>query len=262
MRPLLKTLIEAAAARAGVVIIPKWRFDKHPQEAYLRRVVEAFGVDLILDVGANAGQYSAFLRHAVGFRGWIAAYEPDPEVAATAEAAFADDLRWTMTRCALGPEAGEATFNIMTGRELNSFLSPSDSALQRYSGINRIERSITVEVRTVAAELARLMAAHGCSRPYLKLDTQGYDLKVLEGAGEALARLVGVQSEMSVLPIYEGMPDMHTSIAWLREAGFELSAVFPVNAHHFPLLIEVDGHFVRKDLMEPMRREVIAPRAG
>ncbi|MCS6920783.1 MAG: FkbM family methyltransferase, partial [Elioraea sp.] len=255
-------LAEAAAARAGVVIIPQWRFDKHPQETYMRRVIEAFGVDLILDVGANEGQYSSFLRHAVGFGGWIAAYEPDPEIAARAEAAFASDPRWTMTRCALGPAAGEASFNIMAGRELNSFLRPSDAALQRYAGINRIERTITVEVRTVEAELDRLMAAHGCTRPYLKLDTQGYDLEVLAGAGEAAARLVGVQTEMSVLPIYEGMPDMHTSIARLRELGFELSAMFPVNPHHFPLLIEVDGHFVRQDLMEPKRREVIPPRAG
>jgi FkbM family methyltransferase len=259
MRKLLKRAIEGIAGRAGLVVVPAWRFDAHPQEVYLRRVIESFGVDLILDVGANVGQYSSFLRYAVGFRGWIAAYEPDPEIAARAEATFAADPKWTMTRCALGPAAGEATFNIMTGRELNSFLTPTSAAMERYSGINRVERSITVEVRTVAAEVARLMAAHGCTRPYLKLDTQGYDLEVLAGAGEALKHLVGVQTEMSVIPIYDGMPDMGTSIATLRAAGFELSAMFPVNSRHFPLLIEVDGHFVRSDLMEPMRRSVLAP---
>jgi FkbM family methyltransferase len=261
MRKLLKGAIEGIAGRAGLVVVPAWRFDKHPQETYMRRVVETFGVDLILDVGANAGQYSSFLRHAVQFRGVIAAYEPDPETAALAEAAFADDPKWTMTRCALGPAAGEATFNLMAGRELNSFLTPSSAAMDRYSSINQVERSITVEVRTVSAEVSRLMAAHGCTRPYLKLDTQGYDLEVLAGAGEALAHLVGVQTEMSVIPIYDGMPDMQTSIARLRAAGFELSAMFPVNSHHFPLLIEVDGHFLRTDLMEPMRRAVIAPAA-
>jgi len=259
MRKLLKRAIEGIAGRAGLVVVPAWRFDAHPQETYLRRVIESFGVDLVLDVGANGGQYSSFLRHAVGFRGWIAAYEPDPEIAARAEAAFAADPKWTMTRCALGPAAGEATFNIMAGRELNSFLTPTSAATERYSAINRVERSITVEVRTVAAEVARLMAAHGCTRPYLKLDTQGYDLEVLAGAGEALRHLVGVQTEMSVIPIYDGMPDMVASIARLRAAGFELSAMFPVSSGHFPLLIEVDGHFVRNDLMEPMRRSVLAP---
>ena len=43
--------------------------------------------------------------------------------------------------------------------------------------------------------------------PYLKIDTQGYEWKVLEGATEVLNYLCGIQLEVSLLPLYEGQPE-------------------------------------------------------
>lgn len=260
MTRLAKSVLETAIAKLDATVIANWRLSKYSQEQYMRKLIENFEIDLIFDVGANAGQYASFLRSAVGFTGMIVSYEPDPRSAERAERAFGHDTKWSMNRCALGARAGVARFNIMVGSELSSFLQPSTAALKRYGEINVVERTIDVEVRTIEGELARLSASHGCRRPYLKLDTQGFDLEVLAGAGAALSQFVGVQSEMSVMPIYEGMPDLVQSLAWLRDRGFELSAVFPVNSAHFPLLIEVDGHFVRNDLLDEARRQTALPR--
>ncbi len=49
-------------------------------------------------------------------------------------------------------------------------------------------------------------------------------------------------------PLYEGATDWRTMIATLEEAGFVPNALFANNKGHFPLLVEMDGLFVRADL--------------
>lgn len=82
----------------------------------------------------------------------------------------------------------------------------------------------------------------------LKMDTQGHDAAVCAGAGAVLARMAGVQTELAVRPLYAGATDWRAMIGLLAEAGFAPSAVFANNKGHFPLLVEMDGLFVRADL--------------
>jgi hypothetical protein len=61
----------------------------------------------------------------------------------------------------------------------------------------------------------------------LKIDTQGYESEVLKGAPETLARVAGLQLELSLVPLYGGqklMPEMLETVASL---GFELWALVP-----------------------------------
>jgi hypothetical protein len=82
------------------------------------------------------------------------------------------------------------------------------------------------------------------SRPYLKLDTQGYDVEVLKGGAAVMQKIVALQSECSVQPIYEGMLNFSDSIAFIESFGFQLSGIFPVvTIRH--RLIEFDCVMVR-----------------
>jgi hypothetical protein len=65
-------------------------------------------------------------------------------------------------------------------------------------------------------------------RVYLKMDTQGCDLEVFDGARGCIELVWGLQSELSALPLYEGMPDYATSLQRYRSCGFEVSGFFPV----------------------------------
>jgi hypothetical protein len=56
-------------------------------------------------------------------------------------------------------------------------------------------------------------------RVFLKTDTQGYDLKVLAGARRTLDRTIGIQIELSVVAIYEGMPSYVEAIAMLATSA-------------------------------------------
>jgi len=61
------------ARKLGFDVV-KYRPTRHPL-ARTRFLFERFGIDLVLDVGANTGQYARQLRH-TGYRGRIVSFEP------------------------------------------------------------------------------------------------------------------------------------------------------------------------------------------
>ena len=86
-------------------------------------------------------------------------------------------------------------------------------------------------------------------RVFLKLDTQGYDLEVVRGATQSLASIVAMQSEISIFPLYEGMPDYATALTRLREVGYLPTGFFSVVGHRTTSrTIEFDVVLVRDQL--------------
>jgi hypothetical protein len=74
------------------------------------------------------------------------------------------------------------------------------------------------------------LAAEGSFRNiFLKLDTQGFDAEVFKGLGSRLDDVRVLQSEISLIPIYENMPHWTESIALYESAGFGVAGMFPVN---------------------------------
>ena len=93
-------------------------------------------------------------------------------------------------------------------------------------------------------------------RIFLKLDTQGFDLEVFAGIGEVASSIVMLQSEVALVPIYEGMPRMRTALDTYEAAGFEITAMYPVSYDHSTMrVLEYDCIMVRPSL-------VPAPPAG
>ena len=86
----------------------------------------------------------------------------------------------------------------------------------------------TIQVRRLESVLAEAAAGLDPVRAYLKMDTQGFDLQVFEGAEAALDAVVAMQSEMSCVPIYDGMPRLPQQWAVYEDAGFEAVGVYPV----------------------------------
>ena len=240
MRQAVKRAIERLFGRLGYAVIPHWRLERHSMARHLARLFRELSVDLVLDVGANRGQYHDFLRREVGYAGWIASFEPNPALANHLAARARVDDRWAVHGCALGSAPGMMEFNIMASSEFSSFLQPTERATSRFAEMNRVAEQVTVEVDTLERRLPALMSSLAVCRPYLKLDTQGFDLSVIEGARGVLAELEALQIEASVTPIYEAAPDYATAIATSQSLGFEPSGFFPNNEGHFPRLVEFD----------------------
>ena len=85
-------------------------------------------------------------------------------------------------------------------------------------------------------------------RPYLKLDTQCYDLEAFAGLGDRTRDFVGMQSEVALLQIYDGMPRMPEALQVYEAAGFEITGLFPVSRQsRTARVLEFDCVMVRAD---------------
>jgi len=219
------------------------------EQRHLRRLLKHLDVDCVFDVGANYGQYAEMLRNDVGFKGRIISFEPMPDAIATLRTKSANDPKWTIEAMALSSSSGTQSFNIMKSHQFSSLGSPMHSEAGIFKDMNTVERTVEVQTETLEHAFDRLQKAHGFSRPFLKMDTQGFDVDIVRAAGAVMPFFLGMQSELAVKRIYEQSVDFRDAIAVYNEAGFDLSAFVPNNAGHFPRLIETDGIFIRRDII-------------
>jgi FkbM family methyltransferase len=235
-------------------LVDRRRLHLLPEQNHLRRLLDYLEVDCVFDVGANTGQYAQMLRHKAGYKGRIISFEPIPEAADEVRRKASRDPLWTVEEIALADIPGTRTFNVMAASEFSSLGDPKADDVANLAHLNRTVRRIMVEAETLATALPRLWQQHGFRRPFLKMDTQGFDLAVLRGAGDLLTRFVGFQSELSVRKIYEQAADFRDALTYYQSLGFDISAFVPNNAGHFPALIEIDCIMVRRDLMSEALR--------
>ena len=240
MSPVPRAWIKRLARTVGFDIV------RHPGPATTggRRMMQmrSHGVDLVVDVGANVGQYAKDLR-ADGYRGALISIEPLPEAYDLLARAAQADKAWRTINCAIGREAGVATIHVAENSVSSSMLSilPSHVAAAPTS---QVAGSVDVPVRTLDAILDE--AAGDAEHVFVKVDTQGFELEVLEGAAGRLDNVVGVEVEMSLVPLYEGAPTMPALVEWLERHGFWLGDLTPEFVDpNTGRLLQVNGLFFR-----------------
>lgn len=218
---------------------------EHLGAQHLQWLFRSLGINCVLDVGANRGQFAKRLRQA-GYGGRIVSYEPVAELYRALTEEAADDPAWNVYPWALGDEEGTAEINVVPGT-MSSMLSASDFG-KEWSAKLRDAHTETISIRKLDGVLDE--ATDGLAEPriFLKMDTQGYDLATVRGAGDRLADVLALQSEVSCLPIYDGMPRMTEQLDTYEAAGFAISAMFPVSRHARTLrVIEFDVVMLRPD---------------
>lgn len=199
----------------------------HPASSPLARLVasmKAFEIDLVLDVGANTGQYGSDLR-AGGYDGQIASFEPITQAHAQLVQRSRHDKKWAVhARCALGACEGEIEINVSANSVSSSVLPMLESHSTAAPGSVYVGRE-TAPMTTVDDIAGPYLA--GSRAPLLKIDTQGYEWQVLDGAAATLRTVRGVQMELSLLPLYEGQHLWRECIERLEGEGFVLWSVQP-----------------------------------
>lgn len=198
-------------------------FDLHRSNSrQLCRALNQFGVDLVLDVGANVGQFASGLRSA-GYQGEIVSFEPLSFAWQTLEDAASHDARWQVhLRSAIGDHDGECMINI-AGNSVSSSVLPmmeSHSSAAEGSAYVGSEPVPIFKLDSVAPKY--LENAH---RPFLKIDTQGFEWQVLDGAGETLPLVQGILCELSLVPLYESQRLWMDIIRRLENDGFALWSI-------------------------------------
>lgn len=210
-------------------------------ELLLRRTANAFGIDItryrperteagrlasmlrhhridqVIDVGANIGQFAMGLRRS-GYRGEMVSFEPLSEAHCILTRNSSGDDQWVVPPpVAVGDAEGGIDIHIAGNLVSSSALGMLDAHRE-----SAPESAFIGTERVRMATLDSLMAdqTDPTRRTFLKIDTQGYEDKVLDGARETLAQARGLQIELSLVPLYEGQALFDTLLERLRAAGF------------------------------------------
>lgn len=216
------------------------------RDAHLRWLVEALEVDLVLDVGANRGQFARSLREG-GYAGRLVSFEPAAGPRARLEEAAAADDAWEVVPWALGESDGEAVLHAVDAQSELGSLRPASDFGRAWKDVMGQTRDETVAVRRLDGAWAEVVG--GAERVLLKLDTQGFDLAAFRGAG-ALVRpggpVVAVLTEVACVPIYDDVPLLDAHLAELGRAGWAPAGLYPVSFDPPTLrVIELDAVLVR-----------------
>lgn len=208
---------------------------------YVLGLLEARSVDLVVDVGANAGQYGLRLR-AQGYSGPMLSFEPTRNAFQDLERWAQSDSAWTCKPYALGESSGSVLMRVSDNSVSSSLYEPTSAHLAA-------EPSAAMH-GTEEVEMRRLdeVLPPSARSVWLKVDTQGHESQVLAGAGETWPRLSVVQLELSLRPMYENEPVLHEMVALMAAQGYVLTYLEPgLRDKSSGAMLQCDGIFVRDD---------------
>lgn len=219
----MKDFIQSIFHRAGFDIRPY----KTSAHFFVKKLLHLQKIDLVLDVGANQGQYRQFLK-TVGYKGKIVSFEPVSYAYEKLQQKSASDNLWTIApRMALGNTEGEITINI-AGNEAKS------SSILNMLDIHKqnCPESSYVSSEVVPINRLDVVASEYIKNPehqqiLLKIDTQGYEKYVLEGAVGILDLVRAIQLEMSLVQVYDGSPTFKEMLYYLESIGYTMHWLKP-----------------------------------
>jgi FkbM family methyltransferase len=217
-----KTVTKGIVRKLGFELV-----EYSPMSSPTRQIVASlreFKIDLVFDVGANSGQFASGLRGA-GYSGNIVSFEPLAEAHSELLRASANDGKWDVPpRCALGDHDGNVEINIAGNSYSSSVLPMLDSHVAAAPESAYVGKELVPLTRfdTVATKLLA-----GFDNPFLKIDTQGFEWAVLDGAGEMLSDMRGALLELSLIPLYEDQHLWRDIIDRMESHGFALWALQP-----------------------------------
>jgi FkbM family methyltransferase len=214
-------------------------FDEDVRRA---KLLQSEGINLVLDVGANAGQYAKRLRRA-GYGQRIVSFEPLAQAYAELERQADSDALWSAHRLALSDEERSAEIHVSANSWSSSLLAMGERHLESApdSAYVGTETVTTARLDAIWDQIVR-----ADERVFLKMDVQGFEMHVLRGAEKCLAEVAGIQAELALVHLYEGDSSWRTVIDHIESRGFELAGLEP--GFEDPVsgrMLQADGIFVR-----------------
>lgn len=214
--------------------------------SYNARILEFFStykIDTVLDVGANIGQYALWLREC-GYRHRIISFEPLSEAYSHLLINSKNDPNWIIApRMAIGNEEGKKSINISGNSVSSSILKMTNTHIKGAPE--------SVYISSEEVYINKLDNIWGTflknkNNIFIKIDVQGYESQVLEGAINILPKIKGVQIELSLVPLYENQLLFLGMLDYITNLGFELWDISPgFRDIQSGKLLQFDGIFFR-----------------
>jgi FkbM family methyltransferase len=223
----MKSILLMTVGALNKVVSPK-DINSVSKYMYIRKLIEELEISIILDVGANIGQFGKSMRD-LGYAGIIISFEPVTAAFSKLKTAARLDPNWKILNFALGVANETRKINVMKSSVFSSFNKPSSSETSQFTQENSVMETENVQVRRLDEVIGDLGLRGKLKNCFLKSDTQGFDRNVLNGLGSYLNEVCLLQLEMSVVPIYENTIGMLDMIRYLQDRSFTPIALFPIN---------------------------------
>ena len=224
------------------------RFSKPNAETNL---LHTFGINVVLDVGANKGQYARALKFN-GYSGRIVSFEPLPdafEYLARNRWGFSS---WRVEQFALGDEDTTAMLNIAGNSQSSSF-QPMHANHVQAAPESAYVGQCEVKVRRLDSIFDEYCQSD--DRVFLKIDVQGHEQQVLQGSEGCLDSIVGVELELSLVDLYEGQLSWQDAVTLMDDLGLQLAGL--TSGFEDPrtgVMLQANGIFIRRSAMQGLNR--------
>lgn len=208
----------------------------------------------VVDVGGRGGLSGDWDLQAPGAAGYL--FEPDPEEAERLRKFPVDNVK--VIEAALFNEDGPQRLRITRLAGCSSLLVPRSDFLSKFSTgpIFDVVKEVDVECRRYDS----LFGEGLVSQPdFIKIDVQGVELQVLQGFGDLLHNVVGVELEAHFYEIYEGQTLLGGIVSFMEEYGLMLRELRP--QHSFDdVFLEVNAFFTRRhrDVRDDLEAEKLS----
>lgn len=201
-----------------------------------------YDVQLILDVGANVGQYGSQIR-SIGYKHKIISFEPYLNAFTSLTKKTNKDGKWEALNIALGDFDRQETLHISK--------NSASSSLKKINDVHLKAEPNTLTIGTEEVVVRKLDSIYSDLNPndenvFLKIDAQGFEKNILQGAEKSLPNIKGLQLELSIVELYEGEALFQEMLDFCTERGFTLHSIEP-NFWDFKTgrLYQFDGIFYR-----------------
>lgn len=202
-----------------------------------------FRIDTVFDVGANTGQFALdLISH--GFTGDIHSIEPLPDAHRALTEVANGHANWSVLPAVAAGRDERQVEIIVAG---NSFSSSVLEMLDRH--ISAAPESSPIGRISVQQKPLDMLLANVISRPsrtLLKIDTQGYEYPILQGASKCVEQATLVLLELSLQPLYKDQMLWVELLAQMKEWGFDVWSIQPEFCDpQTGQLLQVNGLFFR-----------------
>jgi FkbM family methyltransferase len=229
-------------AHRGMEIIHQ-QLERAPAKQ-LMLALKHFRIEIVLDVGANIGQFGEEL-FAHGYAGELISVEPLPDAHAALRATASKYARWQVLQpLAAGQDERMVEISVAGNSYSSSVLEMLDRHMQAAPGSAPIGK-IEVQQKTLDQMFSAQLDRSGPA--LLKIDTQGYEFAILQGATQCLEQVSLVLLELSLQPLYRDQTLWLDLIGFMATKGFDVWSVQPEFCDpKTGQLLQVNGLFHRQ----------------
>jgi len=201
---------------------------------------------VLVDVGAAGGIDQVWAPHLAKMH--CVFIEPDPVGAARLENTLFSLPSAEVMQVGLAGYNSVRTLNVTAFDHCSSLLEPDAEALQRFAVAPLFE-----VVDRVPVSCRRYDCIEGAAVPdFIKVDVQGAEFEVLQGFGGYLDRVLGIELESHLYPIYKGQKLLADLITLMDQHGLRLRNLVPQFTFDRDYL-EVNAYFTRDTAIDSVQ---------